>query len=119
MGVVFLGSEFDSNAWELASRIRSDFKGLRIVRIEDVNELLTIKDDDTILEISDAIEQPTLIERSELLSGAAQTAKISVLGPFLQRMDRIGRLKSVRVIGIPLQVDDSVIETVGRMLPKN
>jgi len=118
MGVLFFGSEFDQHAWELAARLRKDFSGVEFLKTEDVNDLLRIKDNDVILDVARNIEEPTVLRIQDLKNMKIPTLHDMGLGSFLLQLEKIGRIRSVRIILVPEQADDSVISSLGNLLPK-
>jgi hypothetical protein len=118
MGVVFLGSEFDGNAWELAARLGDNIPGMRLIKMEDANGLLEITDNDVILGVARGIDQPEIVKPDELRRRQASGLQALDLVSFLGKMEKIGRAKGVSILLVPEQSDDTVIETIGKMLPK-
>ncbi|MBN2330938.1 MAG: hypothetical protein JXC85_03915 [Candidatus Aenigmarchaeota archaeon] len=118
MGVVFLGSEFDSNAWELAARIKGQVKGVRPVRLEDPNGLLGISDEDVILWVARGVGQPEIMKPDELRRRNDSGLHAFGLVEFLVKMEKIGRAKGVSIILVPEQSDEDDISSIGEMLQK-
>ena len=118
MGAVFLGSEFDVNAWELAARLKERNPGIRLIRMEDANGLLAISDNDVILGVARGIDQPETVKPDELRRRHASGLHALDLVSFLGKMEKIGRAKGVSILLVPEQADDTVIDSIGKMLPK-
>lgn len=118
MGVVFLGSEFDGNAWELAARLGDHISGMRLIKMEDANGLLEISDNDVILGVARGIDRPETVKPDELRKRQASGLQALDLVSFLGKMERIGRAKGVTILLVPEQADDAVIDSVCGMLPK-
>jgi len=118
MGVLFFGSEFDQHVWELAARLRKDFSGVEFLKTEDVNDLLKIKDNDVILDVARNIDETTVLRIEDLKNMKISTMHDMDLGSFLLQLEKIGRIRSVKVILVPEQADGSVISSLGDLLPK-
>ena len=116
MNVVLFGSELDKDFLDIAGHLKEHFDGLRTVVREDANGLLHIEDGDVILDLAPGMDKPVLLGKEELVSGSPATLNGGVLGPFLNKMEKIGRLSDVRVIGVPLQIDESVVSSVESLL---
>ena len=118
MGVVFLGSEFDGNAWELAARIKDQVSSIRLIKMEDANGLLEISDNDVILDVARGIDEPETVKPDELRRRQASGLQALDLVTFLGKMEKIGRAKGVSILLVPEQSDDAVIDSIVKMLPK-
>ena len=112
MSVLFFGSEIDKRACEIAGQLKKDFSGIRFVKSDDPNGMLGIKDDDVILVVAPSVENPKIFGMEDFTKGSSKTLNSGVLCPFLEKMQKIGRLSNVRVIGIPVQVDDGVVSSL-------
>jgi len=119
MSVLFFISEFDKDAKEIAEGLREHLAGMKFLKKEDASSLLKIRDNDVILDVVPDIEEPTLLEIEDL-----KKVNLSVpgnhidLGSFLLKMKNIGRLNNVKLIGVPMQIDEKCICSLDKLLNK-
>ncbi len=118
MSIIFLGSEFDRRAWEIADSLKKRCPGMRMVRAEDANGLLCIKDNDVIVRVARGIDGPAALRAEDLRGSGMPGLHDMDIGSFLLTLEKMGRASGVKVILVPEQADDSVMDSVGSLLPK-
>jgi len=115
MSIFFLGSEMNQEARDIAGRLKKEFNAV-FVRTENANDLLKIKDNAVIINVLPWVEEPIFVRLDDMRKHEPHYPDHIEIGSFLGRLEKIGRLKNAKIIGIPQQVDDSVMLTLGRMI---
>src|SRR4030042_6257624 len=115
MDVFFLGSELDQVAQDTARRLKNECDVV-FVRTENANDLLKIKEKATIISMLTWVDEPRFIELDDMKKMEPHEPGHIELGAFLDKLEKIGRLKDAKIIAIPQQVDDSVMLALSRMI---
>jgi len=118
MHVFVFGSMFDQQAWNLSKKLEKKLPGFKFLRTENVNDLLSFRGEVTILDVVKNIDAPAILGIGDLKEKKISTLHDFDLGFFLQVMKKTGRIKEARIIGIPEQFDDGIIDSVCAMLSK-
>jgi len=93
-----------------------DFPSVDFVEIEDVNSLLRIKGDALILYVLKDIEEPVLLGIKDFKKRKSVQPRGLELASFLERMESIGRIRRAKIIGVPEQMDESVLSSLGELI---
>lgn len=118
MAVLFFVSALDEQGMSIAARLHQRFSEIRVLLLEDVNDLLKIQDHDLVMHVSLDVDEPVMAGLEPRAANAGH-ACAGGIAAFLSKMRSIGRLSDVRVMDVPGQLDENGIVAVGEMLQKN
>jgi Ni,Fe-hydrogenase maturation factor len=120
--VFVFGTENDPIAWKVADRLKDSVQkyGYDFIRTSNPDDIIDHDKDDPLI-IMDAvrgIDRPCTLAISDLKDNSKITTHDIDLGMTLQLLEKTGKMRNVKIIGIPLdaKIDEQLIIQVMRIL---
>ena len=123
MKVLVFGNKYlecDSMAIKVSELLQDE--NIEFQACEDLSQLLELKDDKlTLMDVVYNIEEPMIIEDiKKLRVNQSLSLHDFDLAYFLKLLEEIGRIKKIKIIGVPQKGDPKEIaEKVKKLLPNN
>ena len=109
MQVLAFGSLNDRQAWNVVDKIKREFPDYEFHKSSDVDDILKFKRDMIIIDVVKGIRKPRLLKVDDLRDRKIDTIHDFDLGFFLKLLKSIDKINRIKIIGIPMEIDDEVI----------
>lgn len=116
MQVLAFGSLNDRQAWNVVDKIKKDFPDFEFHKSSDVDDILKFKSDVVIMDVVRGIKKPCVLRIDDLRERKINTLHDFDLGFFLKLLKGIDKINKVKIIGIPMHINDDVIYAVKKLL---
>jgi len=114
--VLAFGSLNDRQAWDVVDKIKREFPDFEFHKSSDVDDILKFKNDMVIIDVVKGIKKPRLLKIDDLRERKIDTLHDFDLGFFLKLLRSIEKINRIKIIGIPMHIDDEVIYGVKKLL---
>jgi len=118
----YLGNEFvkeDSLAIELADTLKNKFKDVKFKKIDNFEDMITIKDKYYFMDVCEGISKARLINDIAVFENIRTITSHDIdFGFFLKLNDKLGEINKVNIICIPQQSYKELEKDVGDIITK-
>jgi len=116
----YLGNEFiseDSLAIEIAEKIKYKYPNIKFEKIDTFQKLMSIANNQIFMDVCQGIKKVRLITNTEdFLHIRRTTAHDLDFGFFLQLNKKLGEIKKVRIICLPVEEYDGLLDDVCKII---
>lgn len=116
MRVLAFGSLNDRQAWEVVDKIKDNFPRIKFLKTGNIDAILAFDEDLVVMDAVKGIEKPCLLGIDDLKARRLNTLHDFDAGFFLRLMKKIGKIKKIKIIGIPMKIDDNTIKDIKKLL---
>ncbi|MCX6819403.1 MAG: hypothetical protein NT129_05410 [Candidatus Aenigmarchaeota archaeon] len=116
MRVLAFGSLNDRQAWDVVDKIKDDFPGIKFLKTGTVDAILAFDEDIVVMDAVKGIDKPCLLGIDDLRERRLNTLHDFDAGFFLKLMKKIGKINKLKIIGIPMRIDDKTIKDIKKLL---
>lgn len=116
MLILAFGSLNDKQAWIVADKLKHEMPEMEIIKTSNVEDILDADEELIIIDAVRGIKKPCLLGIDDLKDRRISTLHDFDVGFFLKLMKRAGKLKKIKIIGIPMKTCKNTLIDVKKLI---